>query len=46
MAAGSICVTGKSGSWRSVLTVEQNEMVDKWIEEEMKGMDDLTIQYE
>ena len=39
-------VEGKSGGWKSEMTVEQNELLDKWIHKEMKGMEDLDIIYE
>ena len=37
-------ILGKSGGWRSEITVEQNDMLDQWIEAEMKGMEDLELQ--
>ncbi|KAF6021207.1 SULT6B1 [Bugula neritina] len=36
---------GKSGGWRSQLTVEQNEVMDEWINTELKGMEDLEFKY-
>jgi len=37
---------GKSGSWRSKFTVEQNDFADAYIEENMKDMPDLKLEYE
>ncbi|XP_067931344.1 amine sulfotransferase-like [Watersipora subatra] len=37
---------GKVGSWKSELTVEQNEMMDEWIQREMEGLEDLPMCYE
>jgi len=42
MLAGS---AGKSGGWRSQLTVEQNDVMDEWINTELKGMEDLEFKY-
>jgi len=36
---------GKSGGWRSQLTVEQNDVMDEWINTELDGMDDLKLKY-
>ena len=40
----SFYILGKSGGWRSEITVEQNYMLDQWIEAEIKGMEDLELQ--
>ncbi|KAF6024647.1 SULT6B1 [Bugula neritina] len=37
--------SGKSGGWRSQLTVEQNDVMDEWINTELDGMDDLKLKY-
>ena len=37
-------IIGKSGGWRSDVTVEQNDMLDQWIQSEMRGMEDLKFQ--
>ncbi|XP_067929955.1 amine sulfotransferase-like [Watersipora subatra] len=37
---------GKTGGWKSDLTVEQNEMLDEWIQREMEGLEELPMHYE
>ncbi|KAF6021208.1 SULT6B1 [Bugula neritina] len=36
---------GKSGGWKAELTVEQNEVMDEWINTELDGMEDLKLKY-
>ncbi|XP_067949015.1 amine sulfotransferase-like [Watersipora subatra] len=35
---------GKSGGWKSDVTVEQNEILDEWIKAESKGMEEIVFQ--
>ncbi|XP_067929690.1 amine sulfotransferase-like [Watersipora subatra] len=37
---------GKSGGWKSDLTVDQNEMMDEWIQQEMEGLEGVKIAYD
>ena len=41
-----INISGKSGSWRSKFTVEQNDICDAYLSEHMKDLPDLQLKYE
>jgi len=40
------CFIGKSGGWRSELTVEQNELMDEKIKSEFEDLGELNLQYD
>ena len=40
-----LLLAGKSGSWRSKFTVEQNDICDAYLSEHMKDMPDLQLEY-
>ena len=41
----TLLLAGKSGSWRSKFTVEQNDICDAYLTENRKDMPDLQLEY-